>query len=576
MAEAHAGARRTGRLFRVVGCLALLLMTASAPAGSQGYSFNVSPLLIELEGPPGSTLPFQITITNDSPDRTANFTVYPVPVVQDRSGNYRVATEAGEHSAAGFIQVSPQAFTLAPGQGQLIEGVLTFPRTFRGGAYAGVVLRLEPEQGPAEGVLQVFQNELVVMVEAVAVTPGIRPDLYVSNMAVFSAGQPGLEALRRQYGAQALVFVAELTNEGNVHGFASGRLSLWDAGGRKIREIPLGDGRGAVLPGSRVQMASILPNGLPPGEYTLQAVVYYGGPRPAITRQSFVVGEELLQTPQGGRAARISVDPQLLSYDLVPGAARFAAVRVQNLDRVPVTVTGSIIPLVYDAGGNPNVEEIAVDGTAAGWAELRPTSVTLGPGQTRNLQVGIRTPRDAGPGARYAQVLLTATPVTEEEGFLETQVNVPVHALLGEDLAPVGTLAPLNVDLSEDGRFLIVATEFANSGNVHTTPSAQVVMELKTLPEPIEGAEYVGDPIWIQAARVELPAPESPVLPGGVRSLGALLERPEIPGEYRIRVTVRYPGGSPLVQEHLVTLAGSEGQGSPATARPSGAGPAAP
>jgi len=549
--EGKAGLRCAGFLLAFV---LLCLLAAPHPTFAQGYSFNVSPLLIELEGLPGSTLPFNIVVSNETVDRTATFTVEVVPVAQNRSGNYVVAERSLEHSAVEFLQISPERFSLGPGAGQVLEGRLTFPRSFRGGAYAGILIRLEPEEAPREGAVQIIYNEVVVIVEAVAVTPGNRADIHVSNMAVYQASQPGLEAIRNQFGPQALVFAAELTNEGNVHGFASGYVSLWDNAGRKLREIPLGAGRGAILPGATVQMASILPRGLPPGEYTLQAVVYYGGHRPAITRQKFVVGEELLQEVQGGRVARIGVEPLVISFDLVPGANRFASVRLQNLDRVPVTITGRVIPLLYDAAGHPNVEEIDADHSAAEWALLRPESVTLAPGQSRNLQVGIRTPRDAAPGARYAQVLLTAVPAVEEEGFLETQVNVPIYAVLGSDLAAVGELAPLSVELSEDGRFLIVGTAFANGGDIHTSPSAVVQMHLKTMPESIEGIEYVGDPIWVEVARVQLPPPETPVLPGGVRSLGALLERPQTPGAYRIRVTVRYPDGSPLVQETLITL----------------------
>lgn len=550
--EGKPGLRSTSRLLLMV---LLCLLVAPLPIMAQGYSFNVSPLLIELEGLPGSTLPFDIVISNDTVDRPATFTVQIVPIVQSRGGNYVVAGSPGEHSAVEFIQISPETFTLDPGQGQVLEGRLTFPRSFRGGAYAGILIRLEPDEGATEGAVQIIQNEVVVILEAVAVTPSNRAEIHVGNMMVYHASQPGLEAIRNQFGSQALVFAAELTNEGNVHGFASGYISLWDSAGRKIREVPLGTGRGAILPGATVQMASILSRGLPPGEYTLQAVVYYGGHRPAITRQKFVVGEELLQEAQGGRVARLGVDPLVITFDLIPGANRFAAVRLQNLDRVPVTVTGQVIPLVYDEAGQPNVEEVASDHSAAEWALLRPESVTLAPGQSRNMQVGIRTPRDATPGARYAQVLLTAVPATEDEGFLETQVNVPIYAVLGSELAAAGELAPLSVEPSEDGRFLIVGTTFANGGNIHTAPSALVQMELKTMPEEIEGIEYVGDPIWVEVARVQLPPPETPVLPGGVRSLGALLEWPETPGEYRIRVTVRYPDGSPLVQEKLITLA---------------------
>ena len=90
-------------------------------------------------------------------------------------------------------------------------------------------------------------------------------------------------------------------------------------------------------------------------------------------------------------------------------------------------------------------------------------------------------------------------------------MNVPLYALLGSDLAAAGELSPLTVEPSEDGRFLIVGTSLREQ-RAPSTPrrSALVQMELKTLPEEIEGIEYVGDPLWVEVARVQLPRPKRP------------------------------------------------------------------
>lgn len=312
------------------------------------------------------------------------------------------------------------------------------------------------------------------------------------------------------------------------------------------------------MPSAAVQMGSILTRGLPPGEYTLQAVVNYGGIRPAITRQKFVVGESLLQQAQGGRGVRMVVEPETVSFELVPGASRFAALRIQNLDKVPITVTAHVLPLVYDEAGNPNIEDIKAEGSSAGWTLLRPESVTIPPGSARNLQVGVRTPRDAEPGGHYAQVLLAARPEgSGKEKTPETQLSVPVYALLGKDLPAAGELSPLTIQESEDGRFVIIGTTFTNRGKVHVTPSAEVVVEMKTIPEGSEGAEYVGDPVWVEAARLTVPPTTTPVLPGGLRNLGALIQRPETAGEYRVRVYVRYSTGSTLMKEAQMVIAQS-------------------
>ena len=184
---------------RSIRCLLPLVvfcfLAAPMPSSAQGYSFNVSPLLIELESQPGSTVPFQIVISNDTVDRTATFTVQAVPVAQNRGGNYVVAESPFERSAVEFIQISPERFSLGPGEGRVLEGRLSFPRSFRGGAYAGILVRLEPEEGPREGAVQIIHNEVVVIVEAVAVTPGNRADIHVRNMVVYQASQPGLEAI---------------------------------------------------------------------------------------------------------------------------------------------------------------------------------------------------------------------------------------------------------------------------------------------------------------------------------------------------------------------------------------------
>ncbi|NLG68093.1 MAG: hypothetical protein GX496_00790 [Firmicutes bacterium] len=548
-----------GRL-AVAALLGMAFVHAAALPGSAAFSFSLTPLLVELEGRPGTTQSFDISLGYESDGPPADFVVSVVPIRQDASGAYRPDPDgrASAPSAAEWIEVQPTQFTITPGRSQTIQGRLTFPRSFSGGAYAAVIIELVPEP-PTDGEpgpRQEFRHQFAVIVEAVSRGAVVRPQVRIDGFRVATTEQRGFEQYRARYGPQAVVFLTDVVNEGNVHALVSGTLSLWDESGRKIREFPLGAGRGAVLPGAAVAVGSLLPGGLPPGRYTAQAVINYGGLRPAITRQSFVLGGDLLDSPQGGRAVRIDVQPEVAIFELVPGASRFAAIRVRNLDRVPVTLSGTILPLVYDEAGNPNTEALPSPVSNDGWLTLRPERITVAPGQVRNLQVAVRTPSDVQPGARYGQVLLRALPETDgNEPMLETDVAVPVHTIVGKDLRIEGVLSPVELLPSPDGLQMTVGVRFTNTGQIHVLPAGEVVLERQQTPVAADGAEYVGEPVWVPMTRLPMPATETPVLPGGTRLMGTMMAIPTEPGQYRASVLVRVTGGAPLSVQRTFRVA---------------------
>src|SRR5690606_22619197 len=141
---------------------------------------------------------------------------------------------------------------------------------------------------------------------------------------------------------------ADLTNESNIHVLGRGTLHIRNAEGRKVREIPLGQGRGVVLPDATLRFSSILPAGLPPGTYTVQAVINYGGLRPAIAQREFTIDGPALEASafHGGPALQLSVQPTQLELSIPVGARRVESITVQNFEEVPIRITGRAQPLI--------------------------------------------------------------------------------------------------------------------------------------------------------------------------------------------------------------------------------------
>ncbi|MEW5866308.1 MAG: hypothetical protein AB1774_05535 [Bacillota bacterium] len=552
------GSGRARRVAWRAVLLSILLSCIFCSALQAEISMSLTPLLVELTAGPGDTKTFDVLLVNESKTASAHFRVFTADVAEKQNGDYCVV-ESGEskYSCARWIKLSANEADLGPGEGLALTGKLTVPRGVFGGRYAAVVFELAPEKRTGEAFASTeFVQRFVTVVEVSIPAPRVRKILSVEAFTV-KAGRDN-PRYASAFGEDALILVAQVKNEGNTHIFARGFLTLRDGSGRRLRQIPLGSGRGLVLPETSVNLVSVLPAGLAPGDYIADIAVKYGGMRPALAKVPFTVGA-------GGAAARgvegearlapFSVEPADMGLTYPPGAVAARSVVIENRSDVPIHVEGRAVPLVYDEEGEL-VQDVGLpdEWSCAGWVELRPASLDIRPKGRQVVRVMIDIPKDQA-GGRYANLVFTATPGAAGAPAWTGEAGTVVFLTVGKQVEKRAQLTELKAEDSGPSVGWVFSTTFKNTGTTHVRPQVAFAVKKHVMPpESVPGIEYVGPGSWVEVDSVDLGELENVVLPGGTRLLRAGYARPLEPGEYMVEVTVKYGGKSPLYASKEFTV----------------------
>lgn len=511
---------------------------------------SLSPLAMELVGDRGRTVPFSINLVNNSRFRTAHFEVEAAGLREGRSGDYApTAPDGGRYDASSWVRFEEDAFEMPPGSSYELRGEVVIPRDARTAGYAAVVMNLLPEELVGSAALSMeYTQQFVTALEIVVGRRHVR-SAHVENMAVIpSASVPEFQ---RMYGDSAVLFVGSVVNDGDVHVASEGRLILRDDRGRRIRETPLGGGRGVILPETTVDLVSVI-GGLTPGDYEMQAIVNYGGSRPAVGRMEFSLSDEAVGVSQAvaGRAVRIDAGPDSLSYEFPRHGYRAQTLTVHNRDDVDVDFTVTLAELMKDESGDTITPEpgVVMPYSAVAWADVRPASFTLRPGQRRNVVIGFRVP-EGETGGRYAQVLVEGVMPAPEPGMEAAQSEISVDALLllGDDYAPrMGVSETEWREVGNTGQVSIGAT-VVNEGDIH----GPVGMRLSLLGFTPAKEEDQGDFVLVTGERwdivdnVDVEVDNVVLLPGqGHFIFGTFGEALEPNRQYQVLVDVTGEGGS--------------------------------
>lgn len=539
-----------------LGCMLfalLLMLVVPGFAQSASVSFSVTPLLLELNGAPGSKQPFYFEVINQTAEREAKLHAYVVPITQSKDGNYIVADKATAASAVSWVKLSTPDFTVPGGNVYVLAGELTIPRNYQGGAYVGIIFELAPDKKEEGTTVSIGFSQRFLAVLEITVRAGTpKRNLQISELKVTNVAElndPNMADIVQRYGKSALLFSAMVSNVGNIHVFTQGSVTLRDAGGRKINEFPLGTGRGAVIPGAEVEFGSIITSGLPDGEYSMQVVMRYGGLRPAIAKQTFTIGKGALEQGNAAHPLRMLVEPEQIDIDIKPGALRTALVRVQNMESEPIIVSGKALPLAYDEAGELITDATATAYSAADWVDVRPDEIRLTPGQRRNIQLMLPVPKDVTGGGRYALVNLTGRFENDPDGKgVTSDEMIPLILHTADNLVRSAEIADTYIQVAPDNTQVGVAFSYKNTGNIHVQPSGKVAIYKLTYPDVAAGVEYIGEPNRQLVAETPLNDLPGPVLPGETRFMGALTTIAPEPGEYLAEISLNYGLRAPMLR----------------------------
>lgn len=535
--------------------ITIVLILASSSTHAQ-ISLSFTPMLVEMTAVPGETRTFEVIMINESKAATVAFRIYAANLVQRPNGDYEVADlDDYEYSCAKWIKLSADKATIGPSGTFAVKGTLTVPRGASGGRYAAVVFELIPEERKGEPVFasSTFVQRFATVVELTIPARQTQRRLDVTGFNVTHANEK--PAYASMYGNYAVILLAEVKNEGDIHVFARGSMILRDATGKRLREIPLGAGRGVVLPGATVNLGSVLPGGLAPGDYMADMSVKYGGMRPATAKVPFSIGEggtEIAKMETTAVIAPFSVEPDQLDLSGIAGATVARPLVIENRSDQAIRVEGRATALAFDDEGELILDDVeSSTPSCADWIEVKPDVVEIRPRARQVVRIMLSIPKGES-GGKYANVIFTATPVAEGESTTPSasewsgESGTVVFLKVGKEFETVGELTPITVDDGGPSVGTVFGTVFKNTGTIHAKPRASMALKRRVMPESIPGIEYVGPGSLVDVNSLDLGEEANVVLPGGIRAFDVALSGQLEPGDYVVEFLVHYGGKSPL------------------------------
>jgi len=535
--------------------LALVMMAivvlANVGRADAEVTLSFTPMLTELTAAPGSVNRFEVVMENNSKTEVADFLIYTADVEQKPNGEYRlIAAGQSPYSCSNWIKLSADRAQVGPSEALGVTATLTVPRGASGGRYGAIVFEMVPEEWKDRTAFAstAFVQRFVSIVEGTVPARNLRSQLDVTGFAALAVtGNPSYVS---KYGPNAVILSAQIENTGTVHVFARGSLILRDSSGKRLREIPLGGGRGIVLPGASISISSILPSGLAPGNYMADISIRYGGTRPANAKVSFRVGESRAAVAEAlpiTPIAPFSVDPADFDLSYPAGATVARSLIIENRSDQAIRVEGRAMPLAFDEEGELVLDELGASAAScAQWIELKPSVVEIRPRSRQVVRMMISIPKEES-GGRYANVVFTATPVSADKGQAWSgESGTVVFLRVGKEFSTLGRLAPITMEDGGPSVGTVFGTVFENTGTIHVKPRASMTIKKRVMPESIPGIEYVGPGSLVEVSSLDLGEEENVVLPGGKRIFNVALSGGLEPGDYVVEFLVNYGGKAPL------------------------------
>ena len=557
-------------LFRLVGLTFLLISIIPGLSGelkaasSDDYTFMLSPQLVELELLPGEKKRFSVSLINESKTKKALFTVYVSDLAEKRSGKYKVVKPGtSPYSAASWIMVSPTDFAIGPSDGMEILAEVTVPRGVKGGRYAVIVFELAPE-GPSKeekfGSV-IFHHRMTTAVEISIKGRRAKRRAVISSLKVVSAQEDKRLA---KFGKDVMMFTASLKNEGNIHIFGEGTLTIRSKKRRRIRQVPLGGGRGTVLPDTTVDFRSVLRR-LPPGDYVAEAVIRYEGLRPAKAKLPFTVTEEEVPVTkaksfQRTREVNFGVEPELIELTAPSGALRRTGIVVYSRDDREISVKSYPRALKYNRYGElMRLSSVKGAYSCGEWITVSPSSFKLSPGGKKRLSVLVNVP-EGKVGGHYANIVFDAGLGGNNPGTSQkTSSNVLFFLTIPGPLKEQARIVETRVLHQDESGYRKFVVSFKNTGNIHLKPGGGKILVKRAVEiEKTGEIEYVGEPVYEEVEEIAFNRVDGVVLPGGTRDLTAVCNNELPDGDYSVEAEIDYGDKKKAVGKRTFSVAGVE------------------
>ena len=258
------------------------ILAAAVPAAAQ-ISVEVSPLRVELTAGPGSTTTQGITVSNAGKEAVrVRATLTDWDLSKDGAPQFEGAVERGPYSATSWFRIAPPEQVIEPGKEATVRFNMTVPAGVEPGGYRSGVLF---EFGPASG-------------DPVARSREVMFKSRIATLLYINIGQPPAAAeltdLRVRPAGPQLQVIATVKNTSRRSVRTKGTLTVFDEGGKTVREVPVPDV--PLLPESEREVMMVVVD--PSKQATLAAGDYRLELRMDVGLPALLVGETALKVPR--------------------------------------------------------------------------------------------------------------------------------------------------------------------------------------------------------------------------------------------------------------------------------------
>ncbi|MFW6381094.1 MAG: hypothetical protein ACOCZ3_01000 [Bacillota bacterium] len=462
---------------------------------------GVRPLVLNFDLKPGASEEFELKLTPGTSRETVELQLFH-PIQQLSGGLSYDEGDPERHPALSWVELEQSEVIVPAGEEQLVRGEVSVPYDASGSHTA--VIMIEQADSEENQDLFAFKVRYAVRLNINIDRPGQRPKAELLDFSL-TAGENQVPTLK-----------AHIKNDSTLHFNAGAEVTVRGEDRRLIERVVLASEAAAragrettrIYPGSEVIFSGEVTEPLFPGTYDLQLFLQYADGRQLIERKTVTLEDEFIGPDQ---VRHLSMDPEVVTKNLRPGAAATQVIELKNVSQDPITV-------------RVNSKEIEEDYKYSmfelGDMQLRgDDEFSLDSRDSERLVMVYRTPREAETGGYYGNLELS---VLDQEGQqLETQL-IELQMLIGEEQKYSVDIQDLSYKELDDE--YLFSLSFMNTGNIHLQPEGGITLR-----------DEAGD--IVKRINLELQEDIDRILPetaGYLTGTGTGLE----PGEYTAEIVV--------------------------------------
>lgn len=239
--------------------LLLLAFPVAAQSPNADRSIEVSPPSQEIEASAGETVTAKASIRNKGSVSLPISVRVEDFVAEGEEGQVALKGEEGD-SIAKISEISPESFTLEPGQTREVTVSVDLPENAAGGRYGAMVFSVDSDSNDdnAAGISQEVASLFLVRVGG-----DVNETLALSKFSAPAFSESG-----------PVPFSLTFSNGGNVHIKPYGLINVTDMFGNKVSDVVIAPTN--ILPGATRVITANLDKRFLIGPYKATAIIYYG------------------------------------------------------------------------------------------------------------------------------------------------------------------------------------------------------------------------------------------------------------------------------------------------------------